>query len=86
LSTANIVDIQLSGLSVLVTFKVHGAEGTRTYQYFDLEAVRGIMNGEDPSQWSGVQVSGGGGGSAVDTGAIGEIGEDIAEIGTIAEL
>ena len=82
MSTANIIDIRPSGLSVMVVFKTHGGGGSRTYQYFDLEAVRGIMAGEDPAQWSGTEVDGGGGGTATtDT-----IGDAIGEIGSIGEL
>ena len=86
MSTANIVGIQPSGLSVLVTFRTHGGGGSRTYQYFDLEAVRGILAGEDPAQWSGTEVDGSSGGAATtDTigSAIGEIGELGGEIGLL---
>lgn len=88
MSTKNIVDISFSGLSVRVTFSVHGAQGTRTYEYFDLEAVRGILAGEDPSQWLGVQVDGDDSGAGGIGGGIGDaaegIGSDIAaDIGDI---
>lgn len=84
MSTKNIIDVQLSGLSVLVTFKVHGKEGQRTYQYFDLEAVRGILAGEDPSQWSGTEVDGSGGAASPST--IASIGDAIADIGELGAL
>jgi hypothetical protein len=86
LSTANITNIQMSGLSVLVTFSCNHGREERTYQYFDLEAVRGILAGEDPSQWSGIQVSGGGSGSAGLASKIGnDIGDVAMDIGEIGE-
>jgi hypothetical protein len=92
-STNNISNVQVTdgGLSVLVTFKTHGGKGQRTYLYSSLEAVKGILNGDDPATWSGVQVDDGGGGSVSDGGAgKGAVGAtienavtDIAEIGEL---
>jgi hypothetical protein len=91
LSTANIVSINpiMAGLvpvAVEVTFSVNHGKGQLTYLYSAIEAVRGILAGDDPSQWSGERVdsSGGSAGSASGIGVdIGEI-ADIAEIGEAA--
>jgi hypothetical protein len=93
MSTNNISNVQVTdgGLSVLVTFKTHGGTGQRTYEYSSLEAVRGIVAGDDPAKWDGVRVDDGGGGSVSDGGAgssaVGGTIEtaltDIAEIGEL---
>lgn len=40
--------------AVIVEFRCHG--GNRRYQYSSIEAIRGILAGEDPSQWSGERI------------------------------
>jgi hypothetical protein len=92
MSTSNVTNVQVTdgGLSVLVTFSVNHGKGTRTYEYSSLEAVRGILAGDDPAKWDGVRVDSDGG-SASDGGASGSaIGgaietalTDIAEIGEL---
>jgi hypothetical protein len=92
MSTSNITKIQVTdgGLSVLVTFSINHGKGQRTYLYSSLEAVKGILDGEDPASWDGVRVDddggsvsdGGAGGSAIG-GAIGNAITDIAELGEL---
>jgi hypothetical protein len=64
-STKNIVAIVpvLEGFSIFevpvptavaVTFHCHG--GDRTYRYTAVEAIAGILAGEDPSQWGGQRI------------------------------
>jgi hypothetical protein len=60
MSTANIVSIDPIlkfnvPVAVDVTFQTHRG-GQRTYRYWSLEAVRGILAGEDPASWVGEQV------------------------------
>jgi hypothetical protein len=92
MSTGNITNVQVTdgGLSVLVTFSVNHGKGTRTYEYSSLEAVRGILAGDDPAKWSGVRVDDGGSGSVSDGAGSSAIGgtienalTDIAEIGEL---
>jgi hypothetical protein len=92
MSTSNIANVQVvdGGLSVRVTFSVNHGKGTRTYEYSSLEAVKGILNGEDPASWDGVRVDDDGG-SASDGGADGSaiggmIENAITDIGEIGEL
>lgn len=92
MSTENIVSISpvMAGLvpvAVDVTFRVHGAEETRTYRYSTPEAVAGILQGSDPNQWSGTRIDGGSTGSASSAGMATSIGEDISEAVTdISEI
>jgi len=57
MSTANIIDITPTKVAVYVTFRVHGGEGTRCYEY-DLASGMAIMAGADPAQFPGEQVAG----------------------------
>lgn len=88
MSTRNIQSIVpvLAGyvpVGVTVTFQCHGGK-TLTYFYDAVEAIKGILQGEDPSQWVGVRVEEG---NAPTSGGLdGEVGSDVAEIGTIGEL
>lgn len=44
-----------AGSAILVTFAVHGAEGTRTYRY-EGEAAAAILAGSDPAGYEGERV------------------------------
>jgi len=87
MSTSNIQSIRPDlPYGVYVDFRVHGGSGIRTYYYNSLEAARGIIAGDDPSQWSGIRVADGKTGSGVSNAAEG-IGEAFGEAATdIAEL
>jgi hypothetical protein len=61
MSTGNIVSIEpqfvgIIPVGVMVTFKVRGPEGTRTYFYDAIDAVQMILDGADPSQFDGTRV------------------------------
>lgn len=93
MSTNNIANVQVvgGGTAVIVTFSVNHGKGERSYLYSSLEAVRGIVSGEDPAQWSGVRVddSGSGAGVVLDSAAekVGGMFEDAAiDIGEIGAL
>ena len=64
---------------IVVEFRVHGAEGTRTYAYYGADAIA-IQGGADPAQFSGER-DGGARASVSSFGEVaGEIATDIAEI------
>jgi hypothetical protein len=78
MSTANIVSIDPIlkfgvPVAVDVTFQTHRG-GQRTYRYFALEAVRGIIAGDDPSQWVGEQVA-----RSSFSGSTSDVGSDLAK-------
>jgi hypothetical protein len=93
MSVNNIVGVQVvaNGAAVIVTFKTNRGKAQRSYLYSSLEAVKGILAGEDPSQWGSVRVddSGSGAGVVLDSAAdkVGGMFEDAAtDIGELGAL
>ena len=60
MSTNNILSIEPIGFpiptAVIVTFQCKGGEN-RSYLYSSIEAVRGILEGEDPKEWDGERIA-----------------------------
>jgi hypothetical protein len=82
MSTNNIVSVQIveGGLGVQVTFSINHGKGQRTYLYSSLEAIRGILAGEDPANWTGVRVDDSGSAAS----GIGESIEDaVSDVGEL---
>ncbi len=88
MSIGNIISIEpvlVLGLpvGVTVTFSCNHGKEQRSYFYDVLDAVKGILAGDDPAAWgSGVRVDG----SSGSAGSAGGIGGAIGEISDIGEI
>jgi hypothetical protein len=92
MSEGNILGTQVAVDGVYVTFKVHGAEGMRTYKYGLVDGAQ-IIAGADPKNYPGERVDGPSTGSlageledAEEVSAIADVAIDIGEIGAIGAL